>query len=450
MRGTVPGTGARRRKGDEPGRPQGIASPQHGDQVPHTRTEILALTGVRAIAATAVVLHHIRLPKSAPDPLHKLIGAGYIGVPLFFMLSGFVLAWNYSTLTPGSGKKVWRFYVARIARVMPLYWVVLTYLVLMRAARGLDQSTALWRHYLAVQSWSGNWTVGAEEYNAPGWSICVEVFLYALFPFLVPLVVIIARRYKTAGLLALIGAAWVVQLSLVTYFTAKGYADQTAREATSAHRWLYRNPLTRLPDFITGMSLAFIVMRGLTLRARTANVLQALCVIFVIVCASSQLRFTGAFGPIDFGPPGLFRALCYAAMWTIPFGLLLLSLATSPKALLSRFLATRAMVALGTASYALYLTHRPLLPGFGQALAQSGHGITAYLAVLSILGLCLLVAEGAHRYIEVPCRRWILRLAPRRDPSPSPPRPAQAEPKSTPAGPTDPAGSSPTPVHASR
>jgi peptidoglycan/LPS O-acetylase OafA/YrhL len=240
MRGTVPGTGARH-KGDDSAlpqgdKPQGIASPQHGDQVPHRRAEILALTGVRAIAAIAVVLHHIRLPRSAPEPLHRLVDAGYIGVPLFFMLSGFVLAWNYSTLTPGAGKKVWRFYVARIARVMPLYWMVLIYLVMMRVARGFDQSDALWRHFLAIQSWSGNWTVGAQEYNAPGWSICVEVFLYAMFPFLVPLVAMVARRYKTAGLLALIGAAWVVQLTLVSYFTAKGYADQHAREPTSAQR----------------------------------------------------------------------------------------------------------------------------------------------------------------------------------------------------------------------
>jgi peptidoglycan/LPS O-acetylase OafA/YrhL len=443
MRGTVPGTGARH-KGNDSSTPQGIASPQHGDQVPHPRTEILALTGVRAIAAIAVVLHHIRLPRTAPDPLHRLVDAGYIGVPLFFMLSGFVLAWNYSTLTPTAGKKVWRFYVARIARVMPLYWMVLIYLVLMRAARDFDQSDALWRHFLAIQSWSGSWTVGAQEYNAPGWSICVEVFLYATFPFLVPLVAMVARRYKTAGLLALIGFAWVVQLTLVSYFTAKGYADQHAREATSAHRWLYRNPLTRLPDFLTGMSLAFIMMRGFSLRARTANLLQAACIVFVVVCAASEMRTNGTFLGVDVGSGGLYRALFYAAMWTVPFALLLISLAAAPKALLSRFLATRAMVALGTASYALYLTHRPLLPGFGQAIVQRADGITAYLVVLSILGLCLLVAEGAHRYVEVPCRRWILKLAPRREPKPAaPPEPmaARSEAETAP---------DPAPAHASR
>ena len=412
-------------------RPQGIASPQHGDQLPHPRAEILALTGIRAVAAIAVVLHHIQLPRTAPEPLHRLVGAGYIGVPLFFMLSGFVLAWNYASLKPTAGKAVWRFYIARIARVMPLYWLVLLYLILMRVARGIDQSDALWRHFFAIQSWSGDWRVGAQEYNAPGWSICVEVFLYALFPFLVFLVARVARRFGTAGLVGLIAAAWAVQLALVSYFTAKGYVDLHARDSSSAHRWLYRNPLTRLPDFVTGMSLAFIMLRGFSLRIRTATLIQAACVAFVVVCGASSLRFDGTFLNVDVGSPGVYRALFYGAIWTVPFALLLASLVAAPRSLMARVLSTRPAVALGTASYALYLTHRPLVPGFGQALAERTHGITAYLVIASVLGLCLLVAEGAHRYVEIPCRRWILRLAPRvdRKPAPSPGRHPSTPPK---------------------
>jgi peptidoglycan/LPS O-acetylase OafA/YrhL len=171
----------------------------------------------------------------------------------------------------------------------------------------------------------------------------------------------------------------------------------------------------------------------------------------VVVCAASELRVDGTFLGVDVGSGGLYRALFYAAMWTIPFALLLISLAAAPKALLSRFLSTRAMVALGTASYALYLTHRPLLPGFGQAIVQRADGITAYLMVLSILGLCLLVAEGAHRYVEVPCRRWILKLAPRSDRKPAEPTPPAAQPEPpAPTEPSAPTDSSPTPAHASR
>ncbi len=183
-----------------PRAPQGLTSLQHGDQLRHPRSEILALTGVRAAAALAVVIHHIGLPTSAPEPLRNLAASGYIGVPLFFMLSGLVLTWNYSSLTVSSGTRLWRFYLARIARVMPLYWAVLLFLVVQRAARGVPQES-LWRHVLAIQTWSGDYSIGQASYNPPGWSICVELFLYALFPLLIPVIAFVSKRFGVAGLL---------------------------------------------------------------------------------------------------------------------------------------------------------------------------------------------------------------------------------------------------------
>jgi peptidoglycan/LPS O-acetylase OafA/YrhL len=104
-------------------------------------------------------------------------------------------------------------------------------------------------------------------------------------------------------------------------------------------------------------------------------------------------------------------------MWTVPFAVLLLSLAAAPTSWLSRFFATRALVTLGTASYAVYLTHRPLLPYLGKdrvdALANPA-GLAPYVAVLVIIGSCLLIGEGAHRLVEVPARRAVLRLVQRR------------------------------------
>ena len=385
--------------------PQGIASPQHGDQLPHARSEILALTGVRAAAALAVVLHHIGLPDSAPLPARNLVASGYIGVPLFFMLSGLVLAWNYSTLTVLSGRRLWRFYLARIARVMPLYWAVLLFVVVQRAARGVPQDS-LWRHVLAIQTWSGDNVIGQGSYNPPGWSICVEIFLYAVFPFLVPVIALVSKRFGSLGLVGVMVLAFAVQVALVATFTAEGWAFLSATDPASAHRWLYRNPLPRLSEFVIGISLAFLLLRGFKLRVRVGGWLQAACVMFVLVVA--------ALGPTlaDWQ-----RAAFYGAMWTVPFAVLLLSLAAAPGAWLSRFFATRALVTLGTASYAVYLTHRSLLPYLGKdrgdTVADPGHW-APYAAIILIVGLVLLIGEGAHRLIEVPARRAALRLVQRR------------------------------------
>lgn len=391
---------------------QGLTSVAAGDLQPHPRKEILALTGVRAVAAIAVVLHHIRLPPSAPEPLKNIAEAGYIGVPLFFMLSGLVLAWNYPDLGPRAGwRKVMRFYLARVARVMPLYWAVLAFLMLRAHMQGRPQ-VEWWLHALAVHTWSGDLRIGQQSYNGPAWSVCVEIFLYALFPFLVPVVALIARRFGAVGLLVLAGAAFAVQVVLCLIFSVKGWADLSPFDPRSGHRWLYRNPLTRLPDFIIGVSIAFLLMRGATARLRSANLAQLVCLVGVLIVASIRPE------------SGLARALFYGAMWTVPFAILLFTLAAAPAAALSRFLATRAMVQLGAASYALYLTHRWLIDGFGAATVRRG-GFTAYLMVLAILGLTLLVAEGAHRYIEVPSRKAILRLV--RRPAPGTPAPAASD-----------------------
>ncbi|MEU0089501.1 acyltransferase [Kribbella sp. NPDC006257] len=388
-----------------PRAPQGLTSLQHGDQLRHPRSEILALTGVRAAAALAVVVHHIGLPVSAPEPLRNLAASGYIGVPLFFMLSGLVLTWNYSSLTMSSGTRLWRFYLARIARVMPLYWAVLLFLVVQRAARGIPQE-ALWRHVLAIQTWSGDYSIGQASYNPPGWSICVELFLYALFPLLIPVIAFVSKRFGAAGLVWVMAAAFAVQVLLVAVFTAEGWAHLAIDNPASGHRWLYRNPLPRLSEFVIGMSLAFLLLRGLRLRSRIAGWLQVACVAAVLVVAALGPSYASWELPAFYG-----------AMWTVPFAVLLLSLAAAPTAWLSRFFSTRALVSLGTASYALYLTHRPLLPYLGKDrfdLVSSPSSWAVYGSVLVTIGLCLLVGEGAHRLIEVPARRAVLRVVARR------------------------------------
>src|SRR4051794_25894239 len=102
---------------------------------PHARKpELKALTGLRAVAAIAVVVSHVGVPRSLPEHVAKIAHWGYIGVPLFFMLSGVVLAYNYPDLRPGQTRRTVKFYVARLARVMPLYWAMIAYCFFFYAA----------------------------------------------------------------------------------------------------------------------------------------------------------------------------------------------------------------------------------------------------------------------------------------------------------------------------
>jgi len=386
------------------------------------RPEMRALTGLRAVAALAVVFHHTRLPESAPQALDKIAEWGRMGVPVFFMLSGVVLAYNYGDLNFKQGRRTIRFFLARIARVMPLYWAVIAYCAGFYFIVGLDQyQWPLVQNILAIQTWSGDLKVAQGYYNAPGWSIGVELFFYLLFPFLIPQVARLAKRWGNRGLIALIGAMTLVLLALWAYFMISGRAHLPAADPGSAHRWLYRSPLCYLPLFVIGMAVAFLIPSVRTWSIRTHHLTQG--ALFVLIGGIAVFR------PIGTG----WSTASFALMLAVPFAILLLTLATD-RGWMARFLATGPMVRLGVASYALYITHRWLmerLAGFTQI--EKGTLWTPYVGLLMVVVLLLLIAEGAHQYIEEPCRRlivkWTNRLIPakKHQPEPTPPRiPEQA------------------------
>jgi peptidoglycan/LPS O-acetylase OafA/YrhL len=360
------------------------------------RPELKALTGLRAVAATAVVVSHLGVPHSLPNEFAEVARMGFIGVPLFFMLSGVVLGYNYPDLTFRPGRRAAMFYVARIARVMPLYWAMVVYCALFYVANDERQyPSALVQNLLAVQAWSPDVQVAQEHYNGPGWSIGVELFFYALFPLLVPVVAAIYRRYGLVGASMVVALCCVVLLALAVAFTLSGRADLPATDPDSAHRWLYRNPLCLLPLFVCGLAVAFLLPHVRAWSQWGHQLVQFGVPLYVLGVAVFR------------GSGGFWTAASYSALFILPFAVLLLSLSTG-RGWVARFLGTRPMVALGVASFALYLTHRWLIWQLNTypAIAE-GRNVEPYVAFALTLGVLLLVAEGAHRYIEEPARRAI-------------------------------------------
>jgi len=365
---------------------------------PHPRKpELRALTGLRAVAALAVVVSHVGVPPSLPDKVAKIAHWGYIGVPLFFMLSGVVLGYNYEGLSFRQTRRTVKFYVARVARVMPLYWVMIFYSAALYFSVNHRQfPSAFVQNLLAVQTWSPNLLVAQSYYNGPGWSIGAELFFYLLFPFLVPLVAAVARRHGARGLMLIVAGVAALSTLLLLYFVASGRAALPADNPASGHRWLYRNPLCQLPLFLAGVALAFLLPHARQWRTRTHHLVQAAVVGYVLGLAMFR------------GQGGFWGAASYGAFFVLPFALLLFSL-SSQRGWFARFLSTAPMVKLGVASFALYLTHRWMvwqLRSFDPI--AKGHGLRPYVGFLITIGILLLIAEGAHRYVEQPAQRWIV------------------------------------------
>ncbi len=151
------------------------------------------LTALRIFAAMMVVAFHYSLKAGLHGVAAPFFTQGFLGVPLFFVLSGFVLAYSHAQVTQRG-----RFYLARFARVYPMYvfaFALMTPFALKvtREAGERLEPGSVPAVLLLVQDWFPSLLFFG---NPPAWTLSVEAFFYLLFPFLLPLVSGQLRRWR--------------------------------------------------------------------------------------------------------------------------------------------------------------------------------------------------------------------------------------------------------------
>ncbi|EUA35732.1 acyltransferase family protein [Mycobacterium xenopi 4042] len=198
--------------------------------------EIKALTGLRIVAAVWVVLFHFRpmLGDASPefrDALAPVLNCGAQGVDLFFILSGFVLTWNYLERMgrTWSARATAHFLWLRLARVWPIYlvtlhlaalWVIFTLHVghVPSPDAGQLTATSYVRQILLVQLWFQPFFDGS-SWDGPAWSISAEWLAYLLFG---GLVLAIFRMKHATRARSLIWLAIAASLPPVVLLLASG------------------------------------------------------------------------------------------------------------------------------------------------------------------------------------------------------------------------------------
>ena len=342
--------------------------------------ESRALTGLRGIAALLVLMHHFSLhfgESLGGSGLGGMLRQGYLGVDLFFVLSGFVISMVYgrwfgaASLGQPWAARVGMFLLRRVARIWPLHVVVVLVLIGLAAAGQHGFSVRFSLVNLAlVQGWGMS-----GEVNAPAWSISAEFLAYLLFPILAPAV--LRNRFGVMLGLVVVVSAVAVCLSLAPP------VGPGRRGLLDIHYNYSLLPALRcVAGFVLGM---------LAWRAGAVPAVQ---------------RFA-------------------RAPWTGPGGLLLLlglmlahandlpMLALLPVVVLGmhqgrgwawRLLTVQPLHGLGVLSYAIYLIHYALLSYLPADAAPWPLMLALYLPAT------LLLAGLAHSVIEVPTRqfmRWV-------------------------------------------
>lgn len=394
------------------------------------------LDGMRAIAVTLVVVYHLFPP--------ALLPGGFIGVDVFFVISGFLITSLLLREHDATGGiRLGRFWVRRARRLIPALVAVVAVCSTLAWLVGGDVLVGLGTQIAGVATFSYNWLSIADgggyfaaatpELFRNFWSLAVEEQFYVLWPIVLPLLLFLPRTWLRVAAVTVLAAASAIWM---------GAAISRGDDLTRA----YFGTDTHAFGLLLGVALAFLLTPLLT-RPAAANVPEMahvpggmhLAPGWHIVLPPSAPRPTAtrprwvdtAVARHATGAAGVL-----AVIWIVALASLAPSddAATFPGALLGASVLTAvAIVAgvwpgswfgrgidvaplrwVGDRSYAIYLWHWPLL-----VLAVAAYQGTGPIAgVPGWIGLCVLAATVAasafsFRFIEMPVRRLGFRASAR-------------------------------------
>jgi len=368
---------------------------QGGLEAVKGRDRVPALTGVRALAAILVLATHAAY--TTGKYTHGYLGVVYsrmeIGVPIFFVLSGFLLfgPWVRAAVAGTAAPSLSRYARHRVRRIMPAYAVTVlaAYLIYHFRDAGPNPGhsvNGLLRNLTLTQIYTDSYLYShLHQGLTQMWSLAVEVAFYLALPALAYLLlVLLCRRRWRPGLLlvglaglALISPAWMVLV------------HETEILPDGASLWLPGY----LAWFIGGMMLTVLAAMGVRGYWFIAIPLATVCYF---------IAATPIAGEPTTSPTGLAQAVVKIAFYAVIATLVVAPLALGDRGCYTRLLASRPMVWLGEISYEIFLVHLIVME---LAMVEILHWrvYTGSMPVLFIVTLALTipVAWVLHRFTRV-------------------------------------------------
>jgi peptidoglycan/LPS O-acetylase OafA/YrhL len=339
-----------------------------------------AIDGLRGIAVAAVVLYHA-FPAVAPANMALDAGLGPQGVSLFFVLSGFCLAWQ-PLRRRAAGRPAWfsvkAYAVARCRRILPPYYVALMFYTGLAVAftrdgvpwiggggQGVFSGSAVIAHVFLIHNLQAPWLMAID---GPMWSLATEWQWYFFFPAMLGLCCSHPRKTLVATFIAALTMPHLLQVDPGWHGTefVPGRLFEFTCGIVAAR--------IRIEDFrVPAWALVTVLLAGLT--ATTALPVQ------------------------------LYAVNLYLPLLAVSFGSLILLALQQP--VWAKVCSLRFLVWLGSISYSVYLIHAPIVVGASRAL----HNV-AYGSVVSPLVGCALALLASWMFFRVFEAPWLRRIPP--------------------------------------
>lgn len=321
------------------------------------------LDGLRAVAALVVVAFHCRVPGT---------GGGFIGVDVFFVLSGFLITSILrQELIETSRIDLWRFYVRRALRLWPPLILMLgayvAFAPMLLRTDDVFRDAALAGLYLSDYARA---FAAIPDYLSHTWSLSVEEHFYMIWPAVILLTGRRSDRAASAILIALfvLATAWRIADAVIWQDWARTY---------------YRFD-TRMSGLLIGAAVAVLPSLATRRIAEVSGQGSLTFIVLAIMVGSwknpSSLTWIGIM--VDLAAAGL--------VW---------SLASGHRTTVGSILSSRPLVYLGLISYSIYLWHYPI------SRAARSH-LDPWTAALIVVPLSIALAVLSYELIERPLKAW--------------------------------------------
>ncbi len=350
----------------------------HRATIPH----LPALDGLRGVAVIGVVLFHA----------DALLRGGYLGVDLFFVLSGYLITSIILSELDATGTlDLKAFWVRRARRLFPALLSIMPAIALYaRFVAGADELAGLRNDALATLAYVANWRAIFSEksywdlFIAPSplehtWSLAIEEQFYVAWPLIVTLVFGVLRK----GRKTLLGVTLALLLGSMLLMLLLYDMDRTSR--------VYFGTDTRAASILAGVVLSILLPAKTEMSMRTARVLDGFGAFTIVVLGVAWVKLDGQSTFVYHGGFWLNEALA----------LVLIACAVAgKKSLVARLFSVRPLAYMGTISYGVYLWHWPI----DCLLTANRTHIEGLKLQLVRMSLTLVIAMLSYRFFERPIR----------------------------------------------
>ncbi|WP_203631069.1 acyltransferase family protein [Lentilactobacillus fungorum] len=366
---------------------QQVHTQKKGKRLKNSRY-ITGFDGIRAIAVVGVIVYHL-LP-------YKLQG-GYLGVPIFFVVSGYLITDLLLQEWEQNGKiDFWGFYARRLKRLYPALVFMLvgtgTYITLFQRSLLTNLRSIITTNLLYLYNW---WEIGHgqsyfDRFNGESpfthlWSLSIEGQYYLIWPLILIAMVLIIRKRKTIAYL-LFGLAVVSAVLMGVFYTGPDTLNR-----------VYYGTDTRMFTIIFGALLAVIwpsthLKKQVSTQSRwtlnTIGLLSFAAMVYMYFELAGQNTFTYR--------GGMFLMAVVSTA--------LIAACAHPGADINRWLTNPVFSWIGTRSYGIYLYQFPVMIFYEMRIKDiAAHPMMH--AVIEI-GLIMIISELSYRYIEAPLRHY--------------------------------------------